>query len=77
MERFIEKCCANYSLHKEDVNLLLSTMEYKSFKKGDFLVREGGTNNNLCIIKSGVLRAFRNNDGEDISVWFASEGEVL
>ncbi len=77
MEQFKEKLCNNYSLSPEDLEILLSHTESCFIPKKDFLVREGECNNKLYIIKQGVIRAFRNNDGEEIALWFAGEGEMV
>ncbi len=77
MEQFRKKLCETYSLSIEESDLLLSKMDSCIIPKKDFLVREGECNNKLYIIKRGVLRAFRNNDGEEIALWFAGLGEMI
>ena len=56
---------------------LLEKMEKFSFRKGDFLVQEGERNSNFYIISKGIWRGHYLNDGADVSVWFASEGEAV
>ena len=52
-------------------------MDLVEFKKGDYVVREGERNTNFYILKSGVWRSFRMNDGEEMTLWFASEGDCV
>ena len=52
-------------------------MEKFTFRKGDFLVQEGGRNSNFYIVSKGIWRGHYLNDGVDVSVWFASEGETI
>ena len=75
--RFIEKLSDIYSLSHSDIEVLISHMTPVSFSKGDFMVREGQRNSNFYILKSGVIRSFRENEGEEIALWFASAGEVI
>ena len=56
---------------------LLDNMEKFTFHKEDFLVQEGGRNSNFYIVSKGIWRGHYLNDGVDVSVWFASEGEAI
>ena len=76
-EKFIETFSGIYSLQHSDVELLFSHMKTVRYSKGDFIVKEGQRNSNLYIVKSGVIRSFRDNDGEEFALWFASVGEVI
>lgn len=77
MEVFVYKFCEKYSLPVAASLQLLDRMEKFSFRKGDFLVQEGGRNSNFYIISKGIWRGHYLNDGVDVSVWFASEGEAI
>lgn len=77
MDAFIQKFCEKYSLPITLSLQLLAQMEKFTFRKGDFLVQEGGRNSNFYIISKGVWRGHYLNDGVDVSVWFASEGEAI
>ena len=68
---------ATYGLPMDDIELLLSHTSAIKFAKGDFIVRKGGRNNNLYLVEQGVIRAFRENDAEEVALWFAAEGEVV
>ena len=77
MDAFVRKFCEKYSLPITVSLQLLEKMEKFSFRKGDFLVQEGERNSNFYIISKGIWRGHYLNDGADVSVWFASEGEAM
>lgn len=77
MNLFLDKLCDTYSLSKASAQTLLEKMELIVIHKGEFIVREGERNNNLYILKHGICRAFRYNDGEEVTMWFAMEGELV
>ena len=77
MNEFEKNLYNIYTLSNIEIDLLLSYMDLKSYKKGDILIKEGTKDNNLYIIKTGVIRAFRYNNGEEIALWFASCGEIV
>lgn len=77
MDAFIQKFCEKYSLPIALSLQLLDNMEKFTFRKGDFLVQEGGRNSNFYIVSKGIWRGHYLNDGVDVSVWFASEGKYL
>ncbi len=72
MDAFIQKFCEKYSLPIALSLQLLDNMEKFTFHKG---VQEGGRNSNFYIVSKGIWRGHYLNDGVDVSVWFASEGE--
>lgn len=77
MDAFVQKFCEKYSLPITASLQLLAKMEKLHFRKGDFLVQEGERNSNFYIISKGIWRGHYLNDGVDVSVWFASEGEAI
>ncbi|WP_455671091.1 Crp/Fnr family transcriptional regulator [Phocaeicola faecalis] len=77
MDAFVQKFCEKYSLPVTASLQLLEKMEKLRFRKGDFLVQEGERNSNFYIISKGIWRGHYLNDGVDVSVWFASEGEAI
>ena len=78
MDAFIQKFCEKYSLPIALSLQLLDNMEKFTFRKGDFLVQEGGRNSNFYIVSKGIWRgALPLMTGVDVSVWFASEGEAI
>ena len=62
MEAFIEKFSRKYNLPAADCLRLIGLMERRVFRKGECVVRQGERNLD---------------DGADVSVWFAGEGEAL
>ena len=77
MDAFVQKFCEKYSLPITASLQLLAKMEKLHFRKADFLVQEGERNSNFYIISKGIWRGHYLNDGVDVSVWFASEGEAI
>lgn len=78
METF-EKClCRRSGLTMEEVEALKAHMTRLEMQKGETLVRKGGRNTNIYIIVKGIWRAsYINTDGNDITLWFASKGDLL
>lgn len=76
METFKEKFRDRYHLTEADIQMLLSHMEEVHFRKKEIIVREGGKNTNLYLIKEGIWRAYYLKDGIDTTIWFATEGEA-
>ena len=77
MTMLIEKLRKEYALSAEQIDLLLAEMQPIAFAKGEYVVREGERNTKLDKMKSGVWRNFRMNDGEEMTLWFASMGEFV
>lgn len=62
----------------EEVEALKAHMTRLEIQKGETLVRKGGRNTNIYIIVKGIWRAsYINTDGNDITLWFASKGDLL
>ena len=76
METFIKKLCSRYKVSEADVQSLLDCMEEVHFKKRELIVREGTKNSNLYFIRNGIWRAYYHKDGEETTIWFASDGEA-
>lgn len=71
------KICAKYYFPYAEGRQLIEGMEYKTYRKGDCLVREGERDTSFYIIARGIWRGHYLRDGQEVSVWFASEGEAL
>lgn len=76
-EEFYNKFSSLYKINKVSIIRLLQEMEYMSFVKGDYIVREGEYNDNLYIITDGVVRGFRYNNGEEYSLWFSTDATMF
>lgn len=74
MDAFIQKFCEKYSLPIALSLQLLDNMEKFTFRKGDFLVQEGGRNSNFYIVSKGIWRGHYLNDGVDVSVCLLLKG---
>lgn len=78
MESFEERLCRRCGLTKADVDMLISAMRCEEWKRGEVLVREGRRNTGFYIIAEGIWRAsYINSEGNDMTLWFASQGEIL
>lgn len=76
METFKEKFGSRYHLPEVDVQTLFNRMEEISFRKKKIIVREGTKDNCLYLIKQGIWRAHYHKEDTDITIWFATEGDV-
>ena len=77
MEAFIEKFSRKYNLPPEECRRLVERMERRTFRKGECVVREGERNSDFYVVSRGIWLGRYCNDGADVSVWFAGEGEAL
>lgn len=77
MENFIAQQRLIHSLSDEAVQSLLDEMEEKTFSKGEFSVCEGDRDPYTWFVETGLVRAFVERDGKDITLWFASDGEMI
>ena len=77
MEAFIEKFSRKYNLPTEECRRLVERMERRTFRKGECVVREGERNSDFYVVSRGIWLGHYLDDGADVSVWFAGEGEAL
>lgn len=63
------------SLSAKDAEVVLSLFKRKTIEKGDYLLKEGETCRHLSFIEKGLLRYFMNDDGKDITHFFAAEND--
>lgn len=52
-------------------------MERRVFRKGECVVRQGERNSDFYVVSRGIWLGHYLDDGADVSVWFAGEGEAL
>lgn len=76
MERFIRSTLDTYPLGEQELETVMAHCDEIFLPKGTVLVREGEVNSSLYLIKSGVLRAYRNDEQRETTLWFALTGEV-
>ena len=77
MEAFIEKFSRKYNLPAADCLRLIGLMERRVFRKGEYVVRQGERNSGFYVVSRGIWLGHYLDDGADVSVWFAGEGEAL
>lgn len=77
MEAFIEKFSRKYNLPAADCLRLIGLMERRVFRKGECVVRQGERNADFYVVSRGIWLGHYLDDGADVSVWFAGEGEAL
>lgn len=68
MDSFIERFCAKYYFPYAEGRQLIEGMEYKTYRKGDCLVREGERDTSFYIIARGIWRGHYLRDGQEVSV---------
>nr|WP_299385152.1 Crp/Fnr family transcriptional regulator [Allomuricauda sp.] len=61
----------------ELVSNIFEMMEKQRFSKGELLHEQGNICRHIYLIHTGLARTFFFKDGKDITVHFASEGEVI
>lgn len=74
MEQFIHKTRSIYNISDQALDLLLNIFIETKQRKGTVIVREGDSNNDIIFLKQGFSRAYINQDGKEVTVWFASSG---
>lgn len=77
MDQFVEQLRQVSPLSDEIVGQLLEEMKEVSFAKGELSIREGERDLFVWFVKTGLVRAFVEREGKDISLWFASDSEVI
>ena len=60
-----------------EIHLLTESMTTRTFRKGDFLVKEGQWNRDTYFVLEGCVREFRLVDGQDITTNFFSEEQWI
>lgn len=76
MEFFIKKQQEIYPISNEGIEMLLRDMVEIKCKKGERIVNEGQHNRNAYFVKQGLVRNYVMREDKDITLWFASEGEM-
>lgn len=64
-------------LSKEDVQSIAEKLPVKIYEKGDYLIKEGSSNEFCYFILSGCVRQFEQLDGEEKTVGFYTENEAV
>lgn len=77
MEKFITQQRKLYPVSDSSMTMLLEKAEEIIFKKGARVISEGKRDSDAYFMKEGLARAFVERDGKDVTLWFATEGEML
>lgn len=77
MKTFIDQQREMFPLSDEAIESLLSEMEEIEFLKGAFAICEGEHESYIWFVKTGLVRAFVERAAKDITLWFASDGEII
>lgn len=77
MEHFFIKNLRKYGpLSDETTEQLLPHIQHIYKKKGDYLIKQGQINDNLYILKKGIMRFFYLSDDKEVTNWFCTENMV-
>ena len=77
MDKFIEQQRLIYPMSDEAIRLLIDEMDEVSFPKGDLLIREGDRDPFVWFVRKGLIRSYVERETKDITLWFASDGEMI
>lgn len=77
IQEFIDQQRKIYPLSDEALLQLLDEMEEVTIPKGEFSVFEGDRDPFVWFVKTGLARAYVEREMRDITLWFASAGEMV
>ncbi|GEM_PF-55229 len=77
LEECISKMCRLYSLDEASARRFVGHMRPFEVRRGQIMMREGVSDDRLCLVRRGIVRSFIYRDGEPQTVWFAAEGEFV
>jgi CRP-like cAMP-binding protein len=71
MENFIRAIRSFSQLSEDGMEKLLGICRVQSFKKNDFVLREGAVCDSIYFVSEGLLRIWYYKHGKEVSEWFA------
>lgn len=77
LDHFIEQQRLIYPLSDDTVRILTDELEEIAMPKGSFLVWEGDRDPFVWFVKEGLARSFVEREARDVTLWFASAGEMV
>lgn len=77
MEQLIKFINTYTHLDDEVINELSKRVVFETFKKNEFILKQGSRANKVWFIKSGLVRKFYLNEGKEVTVWIHAENEML
>jgi CRP-like cAMP-binding protein len=66
-----------YPLPESSINSFKEAISLVTFPKGHILMHENKIENHIYIIKKGIVRAYTNFDGKEVTFWFGKEGDTV
>ena len=66
-----------YALPLVSKNALKENIEEVAYTKGHILLRENKVERNIYLIKKGIVRAYSNYNGHEVTFWFGKEGQLV
>lgn len=66
-----------YPLPAESKRLIAQLIREISFPKGHILLRANKIEPNIYLVKKGIVRAYADLDGNEITFWFGQEGDPV
>lgn len=87
-ETFFTSCSMELSLlhhiyqhpliNDAELQQIVDAHQKVSFRKGDFILKEGKTAHSYLVLEEGLIRSFAHNyDGEEITIDFFTQGELV
>jgi CRP/FNR family transcriptional regulator, anaerobic regulatory protein len=77
MEELLAFLQSIYPLSPGLIEHLEKIIRYRKVKKGEILLRPGQISKYIYFVKKGMLRAYYDKDGVDVSAWFMDEGKLV
>lgn len=74
---FVEQQRLLHPLSDAAIQMLLDEMDEVFLSKGNLSVREGERDPYVWFMKNGLARAYVEREARDITLWFASSGEMI
>lgn len=66
-----------YTLPETSIASFIEASILISYPKGYTIIREDKIENHLYFIKKGIVRAYSNFDGQEVTFWFGKEGDTV
>lgn len=74
IEQFIEYMDTREPLSNEEAEFIRAHMPVVTYKRGEYLLREGEVSDRFFFMLDGFVRLYYNVDGEDVTAYFYPEG---
>ncbi|MGL5895082.1 MAG: Crp/Fnr family transcriptional regulator [Bacteroidales bacterium] len=77
MEDLINSINREFPLEEGEITILRESLRTLSFSKGGIIIRKGDIDDSIYFIRKGVWRAHLDREGEELTIWFAIQGEII